>query len=275
MKGFLVAGGSVPGTNHTKPGQPGWANNQDAFAWNKDEDRLVAVLCDGCSSTPHAEVGAKIGAKLISQVIFDDLSNKSWGSWSDRIAVSFTWVDRYIPERLLAYAQELSGIHGDYEQVVLDYFLFTVMGVVMTPDQTVVFSLGDGVYAVNGEVTQIEAYEGNAPPYLGYACMHSFKFPGKLKFEIRASMETKDVNSILIGSDGVVDLQDAAELPIPGREEKVGPLSQFWTDDKFVQNPDAIRRRLAMMNVERVEDGSIKRGLLPDDTTLIVIKREP
>jgi hypothetical protein len=59
----------------------------------------------------------------------------------------------------------------------------------------------------------------------------------------------------------------------------VGPLSQFWTDDRYFANPDALRRRLTLINRESVRaDFESRRlvrtpGLLPDDTTVVVLRR--
>jgi hypothetical protein len=56
-------------------------------------------------------------------------------------------------------------------------------------------------------------------------------------------------------------------------------LSQFWEEDRYFRNPDALRRRLALINSEYThldrEAGVLIRepGLLPDDTTLVAIRR--
>jgi hypothetical protein len=52
------------------------------------------------------------------------------------------------------------GEFRGHEQVLLDYFLFTIIGVIVTPEETTVFSFGDGVYAMNEDVQVIEQYEG-------------------------------------------------------------------------------------------------------------------
>jgi len=69
-------------------------------------------------------------------------------------------------------------------------------------------------------------------------------------------------------------------LTIPGRSEIVGPISQFWGEDRYFENPDGVRRRLALINNEHQtidwRKQTIERtaGRLPDDTTLIVIRRK-
>lgn len=278
MKGFQIAGGSVPGTEHTKPGQPGWVNNQDAFGWQASHDFIIAVVCDGCSSAPHSEVGAKIGAQLVVRFFSECLtrSSKQYKPWSERITEGLRWTQMNVAREVALLAQQMGGSCPQaYERALLNYFLFTIIGAVITRDETAVFSLGDGVYAVNNEVKVIAQYEGNAPPYLAYTHIPSIKYHGGLDLQINMAVPTKDVSSVLIGSDGVADFVTLAASLLPGKREALGPIEQFWTDDKFTKNPDAIRRRLAVANRELAEDGHIKKGLLPDDATLVVIRREP
>ena len=85
----------------------------------------------------------------------------------------------------------------------------------------------------------------------------------------------------MIGTDGAVELMGLADAPLPGKETRVGPISQFWRDDRFFANRDAVRRRLSLINSESVRvcprTGRLERahGLLPDDTSLAVVRRRP
>ncbi len=54
---FEVAAGSVTGRSHVLGGKP----NQDAFAFRAADHGLVGVVCDGCGSGAHNEVGAAGG----------------------------------------------------------------------------------------------------------------------------------------------------------------------------------------------------------------------
>jgi hypothetical protein len=267
MKGFQVAGASVPGTDHIMPGEPGWKNNQDAFSSHNSENALVAVVCDGCGSGSQSEVGAQLGAaftaRRLAQFIEAGLTIES----------ALEGTANHLSDLIVSIA---SAVDGDVRENVGTYFLFTVVGVLVTPERTVVFSLGDGVYAVNGDTSVIAEYAGNAPPYIGYRVTG---WSGKelLTFAIRSDLPTSAVSAVLIGTDGAADLIKSQERNIPGTNELVGPLSQFWENDVFFRNSDALRRRLARANRETVsEDGKrIRRGLLPDDTTLMVVRRSP
>jgi Protein phosphatase 2C len=271
MKGFEIAGGSIPGFDHIKPGQPVWMNNQDGYAIRSADDHIVAIVCDGCGSKPHAEVGAQLGSQLVSRLIAEQVpfirGNPVFGVREAVLQIQHT-----IVWHLLELAR-LVGNQRAIDGILANYFLFTIVGTLITPEQTVVFSFGDGVIALNGAVTVIDSGPDNMPAYIAYRALKSTISDDRLIFNIHSVMPTKDVHSILIGCDGVADFIAAAEHPLPGKSELVGPLSQFWTDEKFVTNPDRIRRRLAQANRERVEDGQIKHGLLHDDTTLVVARR--
>lgn len=275
MKGFLVAGGSVPGADHTKPGQPGWTNNHDAFSWHADEDSLIGVVCDGCGSTLHPEVGAKIASRAVIKRLQPMLAAGMW-----RSQMNIPGALRMLQADLKRDIKSAALLMADEEFVqaaVLDHFFFTIVCVAMTQDLTALFSLGDGVISLNGETTAIRSAEGNAPPYIGQTLIPGLMPEKYLKFSILDIVPTAEVQSVLIGTDGVNDLASAADEMLPGKEIPVGPISQLWTDPKYVDNPDNIRRHLALVNLETIDESGerprIKKGLLPDDTTLLVIRR--
>jgi serine/threonine protein phosphatase PrpC len=65
-----VATGSVVGRDHGRTGK----NNQDALAYVPLQEGIVAVVCDGCGSQPHSEVGAQLGAQLLTQAVARQLT---------------------------------------------------------------------------------------------------------------------------------------------------------------------------------------------------------
>jgi serine/threonine protein phosphatase PrpC len=280
---FLVYGGSVPGTDHTMPGQPGWVNSHDAFAWKQGPGYTVAVVCDGCGGkfddagylrAPNSEVGAKIAAQLLVERI-----SRMAGWFSDLPDAApldeYFW-DRVRVQVMTNIAALADSMGASLVSVVKDYFMFTFVGVLVTPRYTYVFSIGDGVYAINGRVHILGPYPGNSPPYLMYNLIGStltHHSPDLLRIQVHETLLTGEVDHCLIGSDGVSDLINLREAMLPMKAERVGPLSQFWEDGIYVTNQDAIRRRLAQINAERVEGVRMRGGLLSDDTTLVVVRR--
>jgi hypothetical protein len=130
-----------------------------------------------------------------------------------------------------------------------DAFLFTILGAVVTPREVVIFSAGDGLFAVNGSLHRIGPFPGNAPPYLGYALLGG----STPSFTVEHRCATTDLHTLLIATDGAEPLMAADAAP-------------FWTDDAVFSNPDALRRRLFRLT----RPGG---ALLDDDTTMAVIRR--
>jgi hypothetical protein len=255
-----LAGGSVIGQQHLRVGR----NNQDAYFWTAVEDLAIAVVCDGCGSSAHSEVGAKLGAHMTVNTLQRLLKTEG------DLEKPEIW--QSLQQQLLTQLQTVAKPLGnDLAQTVQDYLLFTITGVVITPKKTAVFALGDGVIAINGQVMSLGPFANNAPPYLAYGLLKK-RVPEPL--QVLQILPTESLQSLLIGSDGVGDLMQVAEQSLPGRSEKVGAIAQFWQDDRYFRNPDQVRRRLSLINREVMTTNLRQSGLLPDDTTLIVIRRQ-
>ena len=268
---FEVAAGSILGRDHLRVGK----NNQDAFSWISREQATLAIVCDGCGSSAASEVGAQLGARLIIEAIAQQLEI------SDPVEDTDFWrtLQQDVLDRLQAIVLSLGGQSWD---TIRDYLLFTILGGLITPNNTVVFGLGDGVFALNGEVHTLGPFPDNAPPYLAYGLTPGEQIgPGSdtLQLQVYRQIPTDTVQSLLLGSDGVADLMAVAERSRPGSTDTVGHLSQFWQCDRYFANPDAVRRRLALINQEAIRPDWQSRqltrnvGLLPDDTTLVAIRR--
>jgi hypothetical protein len=134
---FEIAGGTVTGQAHVAAGR----NNQDAFSWEMTGEGLVAVVCDGCGSAPHSEVGAKLGAQLITRAAARRLALES------DPAKLLEQVRREVLGRLRLLAIGGSGDRPSssggepFARAVLDYLLFTVVGALVTPRWATGFSL--------------------------------------------------------------------------------------------------------------------------------------
>ncbi len=260
---FAGAVGSVPGREHIRVGK----NNQDACFVGWFQDAAIAIVCDGCSSAAHSEVGSKLGVRFVAEAV--------------RRSLPTTNLER-VQQEVLGQLRQLALTLGDrLTQVVQDYLLFTVVGVVIRPDLTTMFGLGDGVMVLNGARLPVPTFPGNAPPYLAYGLLENSPLtPQQLQFQIYSQVPTDTVQSLLIGSDGVQDVIAATDSWLPGKQERVGGLAQFWESDRYFQNPDYLRRRLALMNRDVIQpdwpNQQVRRagGLLPDDTTMIVIRRK-
>ena len=279
LNGFQVADGSVVGRSHVGRGKVFvGGSNQDALAWRQLDNAVVAVVCDGCGSAPFSEFGARLGAlsfvAAAQQFLTVDISTE------DLLDLSFVRVlstvknaaHSFLPNSFTATDDEIAA-------VVHNYLLFTMVGMVIRPSFTHIFSIGDGFYAINGQPYTILPNDGNMPPYIAYNIVPPTDMAPVqyTNFCIQERLPTEEANSLLIGTDGVVDLAQSVERNIPGKNELVGPLSQFWEDDRYFKNRAAIDRRLHLINreVHRIVNGRLEYqgGLLADDATFVVVRR--
>lgn len=269
-KFFDLAAGTVAGRDHKAL----LKNNQDAYVFESRHDALVGVVADGCGSGAWSEVGAQLGARLVVQAVH------RWYSSCPELFAQDTAKDGFAKVRRMVLHQLgglLVDLGGSFSETVGEGFLFTVVGFLVTRDRTFVFAAGDGLIMLNGQRTALDSGERNAPEYLSYGLLESSPQAGELR--VISCVNTETVESLLIGTDGAFSLEKAAEHKLPGKSEKVGPVSQFWSEDRYFKNPFTLGRQLNLLNREVSSvDYEKKRvhaevGPLNDDTTLMVIRR--
>lgn len=280
---FEFSGGSVTGRDH-RLGVP--KNRQDDFVIVHGPNVMVAVIADGCSSGGQAsladrsvtclgssEVGASLAVRLLSELLVRLLSQ---GHEVDSAFLKRAQNDLIAQLHVLANA-----MGGSLSEVVDRYFLFTLIGVIMTEQTTTFFALGDGVIVVNDDMTVLEAGADNQPIYLGYSLSGSSLTDGQpelLDLGIVQELPTDELDHFLIGSDGVNDWMAHSERTFPGLGDSLGDISQFWTNPLYFKNRKAIERKLnlAARDWSRTTPSgghSLEGGLLADDTTLVVGRR--
>lgn len=216
-----IAAATTVGVDHLRAGRSG----QDAWHIESSPDALVAVVTDGCGSARQSEIGAKAGAAIFARALA--AHRPDWQAAAAEAAA-----------RIRTMAEAMGGA---FEETVLDSFLFTVVAAVVTEAETVILSRGDGLFAVNGQLTALGPFAGNAPPYFGYTLLDGEAAP----LEVARRLRTREVATLLIATDGAAPLLSEMEL---------------WSDDRLFSNRDALRRRLFRMTPH-------------DDATLVLIRR--
>lgn len=68
------------------------------------------------------------------------------------------------------------------------------MGALITSQTSYLFSIGDGLIAVNGEIVRVGPFANNTPPYLAYELVSSSIDRDLLKFHVHKNIETKKFN---------------------------------------------------------------------------------
>lgn len=270
---FEIAGGSVPGRSHTSIGKA----NQDAYTWYRGEDCLIALVADGCGSGKRSEIGAELGLRLLAWSLAQAAplqvrAGKSLGELEFFEGARISLLGEI--DRLLL------AMGGSRMEAVADFFLFTVVGLCIAGEEACLFSAGDGLFALNGRVTELGPFARNEPPYLGYGLLDvSATAREPPRFVVHEVLPAREIEAIVLGTDGACDLHRASARPLPGGGGEVGPLDQFWRDDVHFKNRDSIRRRLSLINREVSrpvweERRMVKeRGLLEDDTTVVALRR--
>ena len=271
---FELTSGSIVGREHRLR----FRNNQDSSCMARVEGGTVAVVTDGCGSSPHSEVGAQLGARLICKAICNELDRTS--GWLQR----FSWEPVH-EEVLSVFDSNAKALGGKYSYAVKQNFLFTVLGVILAKGRARFFALGDGVFVINGKARVLGPWPGNQPPYYCYRLLETSQTgftPDALEFTTVDDVRQAALNNFAFGSDGLTYLLEAAEKPLPGMTGLVGPISQFWENDEFY-DPEAyesdgdgrhvfVNRRLNLIGRDW-PNRNPQAGHLGDDTTLVAGRR--
>lgn len=259
---FDLAGGGVVGRAHRRAGR----NGQDGWAWARTPAGLVAVVCDGCSQGAASEVGAKLGARLLAAACARRLASPmDSGALLEAARAEVLGRASLLVEAMaLPAATETSAAPTDPgAAVVLDHWLFTVVGLLVRGGTCTPFWIGDGQVCLNGRWRSLGPFPGNRPPYLGYSLLEGGAgfAPEDLRFQLGEALPLAQLEVAAIATDGAEDLRAAAEAGVDAARPE-----QFFEDDRVYSNPDMVRRRLEVLARDR-------GAPLRDDTTLVVLRR--
>ena len=250
---FGVTSGSVIGREHVRLGR----NNQDGWAVKADDQRLAAVVTDGCSSSRFAEVGARLGAQyLASDVLRRRRSGKTPGM---DLAYAST---RGLVAYLDMVAKGLAPDDAERETIIGEYLLFGFLCLAIDGNKACVFGVGDGVVSLNGEIKILDPGPENAPSYVGYLLMRGPSRSATPEMHVMATVD--EVETMMIGTDGLLDLDRTPDVPLKDGDRQ-GGIDQFEADASLLANAGRLQRRLAIL-------GEINRRMR-DDCTVVVVRR--
>ena len=280
MKGFQIAQGTVLGRDHYMSR----LNNQDGRHVIEEPDITVAIVSDGCGdkvSSQHSEVGAIYGSKITARFVhrYARLALGKYGSIPLNQKSFWEGARQDVLAQIRVQAMQMGD---NFVEEVLKHYLFTVVGVLMYEKETAFFTLGDGVVYVNEEEIHVGPFPNNEPPYMGLALLDPgiVKIPQDLlSIKVHRIIKTSDLKSFLLATDGLDKFKEAENKPMPGKKDLVGPIRQFWADDRYFQNEFAIQRKLMLVTQDYMaNDWDHKRvirenGHLKDDTTIVVGRR--
>lgn len=256
---FLATAGSVVGREHVRVHK----NNQDGYAIASDGETIVAAVTDGCSSSKYSEVGARLAA-----------------AWLARCATTYA-PGPTGPERAEALGDALIDFISSVciqmspggmpiDDLLHHYFLFTYLCVVLTREDVWIVGQGDGVFSVNGVTTVLDSGPDNAPRYPAYRLADPKRLKGGAETVHGGKPATlytgasADLESLVIGTDGLVDLMQSADQSLHDGSRQ-GGLEQFERENRFITNPTLVHKKLVVIG-----EGL---GRLRDDTTMVLIRR--
>lgn len=247
-----AAAAAVAGAHHRRTGR----NGQDAAAtWISDAaDAGVAVVCDGCSAGAYSEVGARLGAELVIAAASRELAR------GGRPGAIWPAVQEHVAGALGRLA---AAMPGDRVRIVHEHFLFTIIAAACAGGEVAVWALGDGAYALGDRVRVLGPFPENQPPYLAYTLLGDAPRP---------HLEVADARcgAVAVATDGT------AEVGL----ETLGVLGAISAPAALVRNPDALRRRLAILaRADERIDWDTRRidrrpAALQDDGALALLRWE-
>lgn len=244
-------------------------NCQDAVYYKTYQDdslkQIIGVVCDGCGSSPYSEIGAHIIAKsILNNLIGRPIIRDTEESTIFYIQHVLRKLVEYDIRMVIDVLDKYKKSETTSPQTIYDYFLSTAVCFIVENDNTIIFSSGDGVYSVNGETTIID--QDNCPSYLAYGLIASSlkQEPEKLDFTLNETLKTSDIQSLIIGTDGVGDIikyKEESYISL-GNTCYVDGLEQFTTKEIYRKKNSAIQKRLTVLS---------DKGFLKDDTSMIVL----
>jgi hypothetical protein len=191
----------------------------------------------------------------------------------------------------------LCGLTGgeDWAAYMETRFEFTIVGVIMTKDETLVFHAGDGYFVVNGRVTKLSAPE-NAPGYPIYPFLPGISASVQQLCWIKTEpvMKTSDVRSIILATDGAEYLPE--NIGTMSGYQATADLQYYLTKlqtprlESAFDNPSAVSRLgkpQAFTGESRADvkvgisidmtaafSATLKKGPLGDDLAMVVITKD-
>lgn len=281
MNPLKFVSGIAIGQDHVKSKK----NCQDALLVVEQKDLVVAVVADGIGDpidSPYSEVGSRIGVNAIANQIASRLNATSRWRWNSHLQGRDLW-DGVQKHTLNLIEDTALGMGGSRSRAIIKHFLFTIVGMVVTPDQTLFFGAGDGNYFLNGKMYEMFAKDiDNNPPCIVYNLVGTTSkriTPEDMCLRVRYTVSTKSVLSAMVATDGIEWLLKDPKKLVPGTKIPVGGPEDFWTNKEYYNNPDNLGRRLNLLATEKrridwkASELEVQPAILNDDLAMVVASR--
>lgn len=221
-------------------------NRQDFQLSYQSQNLIVGVVCDGCGESLYSEVGASlIGTYIVnffrysiaSSSQFYDVQFFSPSHLKFSLETKLTDFIASLQTQLLFKESEKSEKINFLDEFMLCTSLFCVL----TNEIVIVGRCGDGVVVINDNVefdNNLSDKDNKGPEYIAYKVVPKEALkttPSSLGFFQIDSFHEKDVNSIIIGSDGIQPILDKNLMSemYGTKKRKLQRKFNLWQEEKL------------------------------------------
>lgn len=239
---FTLKTGKIIGRSHILAGR----NCQDSLRTTMSEidgsRYLIGWISDGCSEGAYSEIGSNLATEF--------LLNRTIGYLQEDIPLEI--IHLFLFEDLLSFLK--SNLTSQFIKTpqkqalyIKDFLLFTLVGIIIGPKNSVVMAYGDGLVIINDEVYKRDFHDES--PYPGYLLidpryLDPHRRPINHDFDTYA-VKTANIKRLAVGSDAWLQEFDL--------------ISQVWGH----KHPNQIQRNMNIWSDEKK---------LTDDASIIVIE---
>ena len=248
-------------------------NGQDAAVIRLDPatGTIYGIVCDGCGSGVHSEVGANL---LANYAVANLCSYGNLDAWQQE-SLLFPALIRFVNNNIDTLRPSDPTVIAE---IVNDFWCATLVGFIIKPKEIVIFHAGDGVYEITHNESEpdqiVEIDEDNAPRYLSYNCIpFPEKFltdPSRIPKEFESHwLNSQSTQRFMISTDGFCH-HDMSKIEY-GQSHKIG-----------LPNGDSLPKQLFGLQWDKKGNFGLKkwmnamwdRGYFADDCAIITAERK-
>ncbi len=245
---FTMKSGIVTGRGHIVYG----INCQDSLQTiqfeHNGETYYAGIVTDGCGEGTRSETGAHLATSFLSKRVEELIKEGVSPKKAPRILF---WDLVEFLRSIVINFQTGQHPHAQAVKFIKEHLLFTVLGFIIGPKDTVIFAVGDGVVVLNDMVDLRD--QDNMPTYPAYHLVDE-KFlkqkrsPLPTQFDVY-TIKTKKLKRLAVGTDAW--------------EEEVGTLLSLWGENAS----KSLQRTMNLM--------SNKEKRFKDDAAIIAVDSTP
>lgn len=230
-------------------------------------DVIVAIVCDGCSTTDFGftrnQVGAVLGSHYFGKylaTLLEKYSRKNDAPFFEKmLQITTKQMTSFFIKML--NSMNLSSPSDEWDRFIADKLLFTILGFAVIKERYWIFGLGNGSYGINNK-TRIINPSDQSSNYFGQLLLlkkNQLSFPS---VQIHDFGESKDIKHIWIASDGIYDILSSERGKESFRE---------FLDDEFTCSTNTKGEDTTIQAFRRKMFNQNKRHL-SDDLTIAIAK---